>query len=593
VLQAAIGEAPEMVEINSNLIKQDIAAFINAEIDARIDTDLLRLPGLRDSIFKTLQEKSDGMFLWVELMIKDLSKSASPFEVAERLRNPPRKLEGIYRQLFLRLVKRLDKFQLSLAKRTLAFTIISCRTLKVSELQYAHALDSGSCSTFQNRLLLQPAQRILDVCGDFINIKDNLVQLIHFSVKEFLTRPEDEWRCSEDREIMCFQVDLESSHGSLGSTCVDYLRICEYGSPLSDADAFLELGNRYPFIKYASKYAVSHLNQSGPLCSATAHKIRDFLGSENYASWIEYLAMLVLEDGSAITLGDEFERFISRLDVGEYKRRPFENELRMRLNQELEKRIRTFGEHDPRTEQWQLFLGIIQDVTPNADADEDGDHELAGHTPQIMSTEESSLPHILNALNTNSTLPLHRQIDILLRLQSHLRQVRALTDPLKMLFRIILQKAPIIPVYVLLAIGAFYFRLDKLEEALEVYHAALTKIETQEIPIKFVILDEIGRVLKQQANYKEAEDIYRRTLEAGERVLGKEHIDTLRGAYKLAVVLQYQEKYEEAEDIYRRTLEVRERVLGKEYIDPLRSAYKLVVILRYQEKYEEAEVINQ
>jgi hypothetical protein len=280
------------------------------------------------------------MFLWVELMIKDLSKSDSQFEVKERLRNPPRNLEGIYRHLFLRLVQRLDKVQLNFARKILAFTIVSCRTLEVGELQYAHALDSGSCA-FKEHLLLHPNQSILDVCGDFINIKDNLVQLIHFSVQEFLTRPEDEWHCSDDREIMCFRVDLEPSHSSLGSACVDYLGMCEYGYPLSDTDAFLRLAKDYPFIRYASRYAISHLNQSGPLCSATARKIRDFLGSEKYASWIEYLAMLVLEDGSIFMLGEEFERFMSRLDIGEYKRKPFENDLRMQLNQELERRMRT------------------------------------------------------------------------------------------------------------------------------------------------------------------------------------------------------------------------------------------------------------
>jgi hypothetical protein len=138
---------------SSDTVRQDIRTFIDAEIHSKIHSGLLSIPGLRDSISKTLQEKSDGMFLWAELMIKDLSKSDSAFEVKERLRNPPRNLEGIYRHLFLRLLQRLDKVQLGLARKILAFTIISCRTLEVSELQYAHALNSGS-SAFKEHLLL-------------------------------------------------------------------------------------------------------------------------------------------------------------------------------------------------------------------------------------------------------------------------------------------------------------------------------------------------------------------------------------------------------------------------------------------------------
>ena len=142
-------------------------------------------------------------------------------------------------------------------------------------------------------------------------------------------------------------MDLEPTHRSLGSACVDYLSVCEYGFPLSDTDAFSKLAKDHPFLRYASRYAISHLSQAGPLCPASARKIRSFLGSENYAPWIEYLAMLVLEDRSSAMLGDEFERFISQLDMGEYTLGAFENDIRMHMNQELERRTRTFGKHNP------------------------------------------------------------------------------------------------------------------------------------------------------------------------------------------------------------------------------------------------------
>jgi tetratricopeptide (TPR) repeat protein len=589
VLEATIGAKPEMIEICSDLVNQDISAFIDAGIDARINSDLLRLPGLRDSISKMLQEKSDGMFLWVELMINDLSKSDSQFEVRERLRNPPRSLEEIYRHLFLRLVKRLDKLQLDLARKLLAFTIFSCRILEVNELQYALALDSGSCS-FREHLLLHPGQRILDVCGDFINIKDDFVQLIHFSIQEFLTRPEDEWQHSDDRDIICFRVDLEPTHRSLGSTCVDYLSMCEFGFPLSDTDAFPKLAKDQPFLRYASRHAISHLSQAGPLCLATTRKIRDFLGSENYAPWIEYLAMLVLEDRSLAMLDDEFERFTSQLDIGEYKLEAFENDIRMHMNQELERRIRTFGKHDPRTEQWQSFLHII---SLNRGIDEDTDHNLANQTPPLLSTDESTLSHISNALIHNPTLPLHRQIDVLLRLGTHLQRVKVLTNPLKMLFRIILQKSHAIPVYVLLVVADFYYRLDKWEEALEIYRGAFVKVEGQETQLKFVILNNIGKSLSQQEHYREAESILRRCLEWRERVLGEDHKDTLMSIYMLACVLHGQGKYVDAEAFVRQCLKLRERVLGKEHEDTLLSKYWLARILGEQGRYKEAEIVYQ
>jgi hypothetical protein len=74
-----------------------------------------------------------------------------------------------------------------------------------------------------------------------------------------------------------------------------------------------------------------------------------------------------------------------------------------------------------------------------------------------------------------------------LRLQSHLLKVKVLTDPLKLLFRLILQKVSVIPLYALLAIGNFYYNLDKLDEALEVYTAALGKANYHESPMFYTI----------------------------------------------------------------------------------------------------------
>jgi tetratricopeptide (TPR) repeat protein len=91
------------------------------------------------------------------------------------------------------------------------------------------------------------------------------------------------------------------------------------------------------------------------------------------------------------------------------------------------------------------------------------------------------------------------------------------------------------------------------------------------------------RGLYYQGKYSEAEDMYQQTLELRERVLGKEHPDTLTSMDNLALLLIRQGKYGEAEEIHRRTLEIRERperVLGEEHPDTLASIYCLAYLLR-------------
>ena len=583
------------IEMNSEVVKQDIEKFINVKLG---ESKVLGAPDLRDAVFETLQTKSDGMFLWVKLMMDDLSRSATPFDIRERLRNLPRGLEKTYQLLLLRLIERLDRFDLQLARRILAFTAVSCRTLDLEEVRYACALDSQSSSTnatLHDHLLPWPEQSILDVCGDFITITDGLVRLVHFSVKEFFTRPGSEWLGKDDRGISSFRIDVEYSHRNLASICVRYLSMGDYGSPLNDATAYEEVTSQHPFLKYASMYMISHFSHSGRPCPTTLIELRNFLQSQNCASWIEYVGMILLESGCMDMQQEGFGRFVLWLgEAGGYEVELMLNEFKMFLNQELAKRVREFGEHDPRTEQWQSFIYIFfaeaYDCVAAQQSDSNSNNPAVLELSRLApSTTLQSLVQIFDGLNDHSMLPLRRQADILLRLQSHLLKVKILTDPLKLLFRIILQNVSIIHLYGLLAIADFYQRVDKLDEALEVYNAALSKAESQEVSNKVAILGLIGHILSQQQKYEEAEAVIRRALKEDEMVYGREHKMTLTVADRLAWILYRQHKFTEAEDLHRRALVGREKVLGAEHANTQSSVYGLAFALYAQHRFAEAE----
>jgi tetratricopeptide (TPR) repeat protein len=666
LLLAAMGPTVRMIEMNIDMTKPDIDAFIDAEIGKY---EIFKVPKLRDMVVETLKEKSQGMFLWVKLMIDDLSKSHTLAQVKDRLRDLPRGLEKAYRLHLLRLVENLDAYELALARNVFTFTIASFRPLEVEELRHAHAIHSDSPAPFEERLLMQPDRRILDVCGGLVSITKGIARPIHLSLKEYLTRPEEEWIHNDDSKIMAFRVDLEPSHLSLGRICVDYLRMCNYDSPLSEQNDILELGIHYPLLKYASLYFFSHLNRSGPLCLATVQKIRDGVSSAGFASWFEYFSMLLLEEGWIFTVQPEFERFNSRLEEGGQSLEVWGDGIRTGIIRELENRTRKFGEHDPRTEQLQWFITLSQserlDIEDIFNESESQDHvpesgsqalqvtstkspnlvdthvgkdifseaESQDHVPEIgsqalqatstkppnlqdahvgegISSESESQDHVpetgsqalqatstklpnlanfISALRDNSKLPPFRYLDMLLKLSSHVRSLKALIDPLEMIFRIILQKASIIPVFVLLAIGIFYQSVHKLEQALKVFHVALDKVVNQETPIKVLILESIGEILQEQEKYDGAEDMFRRTIEVSERVLGKKHEFTLLSVSSLAAVLDIRGKYEEAEDLCRQVLETRQRVLRKDHKDTLSSAHNLAAVLNNRGKYEEAE----
>ncbi len=93
----------------------------------------------------------------------------------------------------------------------------------------------------------------------------------------------------------------------------------------------------------------------------------------------------------------------------------------------------------------------------------------------------------------------------------------------------------------------------------------------------------------EQGRYSEAEPFFRRALEACERVFGKEHPHTLTTVNNLAELYNSQGRTREAEPLLKRALEGQERVLGKEHPQTLFSLNNLALLYMSQGRYGEAE----
>ncbi|KAI4221404.1 MAG: hypothetical protein L6R40_008636 [Gallowayella cf. fulva] len=123
-------------------------------------------------------------------------------------------------------------------------------------------------------------------------------------------------------------------------------------------------------------------------------------------------------------------------------------------------------------------------------------------------------------------------------------------------------------------------------------HAVLV-LEYQPIKKSFLrpwtaVLSNAAWYAAEQGRYDEAEQMDRRALDGREKVLGKEHPDTLTSVSNLALVLRDQGKYDEAEQMNRRALDGSEKVLGKEHPDTLTSVYCLAYLLHQQQRYQMA-----
>ena len=565
-----VDQSIHVIDITKANTSHDIDAFIADEISR---SEILRIPSVHDQVFTTIKEKSEGMFLWVRLMIIDLRKSSTRSEMMERLHNLPCGLEEAYQLVFLRLVQKLDSFELRLARKVLALTIVSCRPLTFEEIRYVFALDSRSTtkteSPLEHHLLLQPVERLVEICGGLVSVVDGCLRLIHSSVRDFLTRPEHRWVSAPGLSLADFRVDPVETNGFLTSLSLDYLGMEKSGLPLANSNLPHGLEGYYPFLDYASIYTVFHLNRSGPISVALQGKLNSLLQSAQSISWIEQFAGLLMEDPSLDSQMSEIITLQSALSDAGTNMGDLFTTFTTQLERELVTRVRSFGSRDPRVEQWQIFLRLAEegefDGLRSTGRLSDSTVERREGTDQPMdqlrSLESDSedpsavVSRLILLLQNHTVLPGGRQVEILLRLQSSLRKIHVMIDPLKVLFKLLLRKASAIPVYALRVVGDFYWRLNKYQETLEVDTAALQKVKHLEAPIKYRLYYDIG---VSQYYLKEARKDAGQTFEVAyhgfKKLFGDRNGETLKCLYWMGCskILRYQ--YKEALILYNRMM---------------------------------------
>lgn len=94
-----------------------------------------------------------------------------------------------------------------------------------------------------------------------------------------------------------------------------------------------------------------------------------------------------------------------------------------------------------------------------------------------------------------------------------------------------------------------------------------------------------------QGKYGQATPLMERLLATRERVLGKQHPDTLTSMANLAELYRLQGRYNDAEPLFRGVIEARERVLGKEHAQTVISVNNLARLYKDVGRYAEAELL--
>ncbi|RYP80818.1 hypothetical protein DL769_002288 [Monosporascus sp. CRB-8-3] len=278
------GSNPSMDVISETILeenKSDIAAFITA--------NLQNLPGAttgaQQSIADRILHNSNGCFLWVNLVLKELRQVHTSAEISQVLDSNPSDMDTLY----CRILDEMShaKFGKDLAKAILTWTTCAFRPLSTEEIHYAIEKDIKDS-------IDDIGKSINSCCSNLVYIdKARKVQLVHLTAREFLTRK------GLDSE---YRIDRASGHKRLALVCLQVLSGGQGGSRRPSksrrpgTDVTTE--NSSALHGYASTYLFQHLLQ----VRSSDNEI--FIELANYSRLSKPMNIASSEDCTALALSN-------------------------------------------------------------------------------------------------------------------------------------------------------------------------------------------------------------------------------------------------------------------------------------------------
>ncbi|KAL8756040.1 MAG: hypothetical protein Q9199_003214 [Rusavskia elegans] len=257
------------MEVTAEVSYHDIRCILEASARFLPIDDPIACEGL---IAKILH-KSNGCFLWVVLVLKELETTHSEQQIQEVLDSVPSEMDSLYTRILdtMAMIPRNRK----LAQAILRWTVCAVRPLTVEELKEAIRLDLGE-------VIPRLERTVESVCGHLVYIdRNSRVQIIHQTVRAFLT---------QDGLVSDFAIDRLQEHSRLAGVCLQYLCSDELkSSRYRRRGSATRAAKRSVFAEYATVYFSEHIVRSSSSNDNQIATLSSFFNT-NILSWIEMVA---------------------------------------------------------------------------------------------------------------------------------------------------------------------------------------------------------------------------------------------------------------------------------------------------------------
>ncbi|KAF5875452.1 putative ankyrin repeat protein [Botrytis fragariae] len=233
---------------------EDIKKFITSRVqDVENTLSNKRIPeDIKRDMESILEERSDGMFLWVHLSLKYIMgmKAKNPATFVEDLKTVPSGLEEAYGKLYNSLLQGQNHERVLIIQKAFCFLLYACHD-EIFET-------SAFLSVINHKATLKlSAKDILDLCSTFIELDPETrnFRIIHFSVKEFLQT--------------LVEYEFQHANAIIAADCVSYLN--DQSGRRSPSDYYVRGrrrvrgGQRYNFESYGTESWMIHCSRAGSL----------------------------------------------------------------------------------------------------------------------------------------------------------------------------------------------------------------------------------------------------------------------------------------------------------------------------------------
>ncbi|KAH6839397.1 hypothetical protein B0I37DRAFT_357994 [Chaetomium sp. MPI-CAGE-AT-0009] len=290
----------DSIPVQSELVQKDISSYVCWELrnGGRFNRWSKR-EDVQKEIEDALTEKANGMFRWVSCQLDALEGCYTPPAVRQALCSLPMTLNETYS----RILARLPKSNLPGAKRLLQFLAYSERPLRVAEAVDVFAVDTSQKPRFDTKNRMPNPMEISKFCTGLVTIvEDNyrekdagehrqnqstiMLQLAHFSVKEYIRSNEVETTFAED-------LQETAARAAIAETCLGYL------IELDARKDIKKLCNLYPLAGYAARCWAGHAVWKGVEVNAQGGRYGNALSAASKYGHLD-IVQLLLEHGADV-----------------------------------------------------------------------------------------------------------------------------------------------------------------------------------------------------------------------------------------------------------------------------------------------------